>query len=60
MKSAEGSSLVQTGRYSYGSAIDNGAPDPFGYSRHSRSPSEDMSILTSMSVDDTSSMTTLS
>ena len=38
---------------SYGSVIDNGAPDPFGYSRHSRSPSEDMSISMSMSVDDT-------
>ena len=38
---------------SYGSVIDNGAPDPFGYSRHSRPPSEDMSISMSMSVDDT-------
>jgi hypothetical protein len=38
---------------SYGSVIDNGAPDPFGYSRHSRPPSEDMSVSMSMSVDDT-------
>ena len=38
---------------SFGSVIDNGAPDPFGYSRHSRPPSEDMSISMSMSVDDT-------
>ena len=38
---------------SYGSVIDNGAADPFGYSRHSRPPSEDMSISMSMSVDDT-------
>ena len=40
---------------SYGSVINNGAPDPFGYSRHnhSRPPSEDMSISMSMSVDDT-------
>ena len=38
---------------SYGSVIDNGAPDPFGYSRHSRPPSDDMSISMSMSVDDT-------
>jgi len=38
---------------SYGSVIDNGAPDPFGYSRHSRPPSEDVSISMSMSVDDT-------
>jgi len=38
---------------SYGSVIDDGAPDPFGYARHSRPPSEDMSISMSMSVDDT-------
>ena len=38
---------------SFGSVIDNGAPDPFGYARHSRPPSEDMSISMSMSVDDT-------
>lgn len=38
---------------SYGSVIDNGAPDPFGYSRHTRPPSEDMSISMSMSIDDT-------
>lgn len=38
---------------SYGSVINDGAPDPFGYSRHSRPPSEDMSISMSMSVDDT-------
>ena len=38
---------------SFGSVIDNGAPDPFGYSRHSRPPSDDMSISMSMSVDDT-------
>ena len=38
---------------SFGSVIDNGAPDPFGYARHSRPPSEDMSISISMSVDDT-------
>ena len=40
---------------SFGSVIDNGAPDPFGYSRHSHSrpPSEDMSISMSMTVDDT-------
>jgi len=38
---------------SYGSVIDNGAPDPFGYSGHSRPPSEDVSISMSMSVDDT-------
>ena len=33
---------------SFGSVIDNDAPDPFGYARHSRPPSEDMSISTSM------------
>jgi serine/arginine repetitive matrix protein 2 len=38
---------------SFGSVIDNGAPDPFGYAPHSRPPSEDMSISMSMSVDDT-------
>ena len=38
---------------SFGSVINNGAPDPFGYSRHSRPPSEDMSVSMSMSVDDT-------
>ena len=38
---------------SYGSVINNGAPDPFGYSRHSRPSSEDVSISMSMSVDDT-------
>ena len=38
---------------SYGSVIHNGAPDPFGYSRHSRPPSDDLSISMSMSVDDT-------
>jgi serine/arginine repetitive matrix protein 2 len=38
---------------SFGSVIDNGAPDPFGYARHSRPPSEDMSISMSMTVDDT-------
>ena len=38
---------------SFGSVIDNGAPDPFGYGHHSRPPSEDMSISMSMSVDDT-------
>ena len=38
---------------SFGSVIDGGAPDPFGYSRHSRPPSEDVSISMSMSVDDT-------
>ena len=38
---------------SYGSVINNGAPDPFGYSGHSRPPSEDVSISMSMSVDDT-------
>jgi len=38
---------------SYGSVVDNGAPDPFGYSRHTRPPSDDMSISMSMSVDDT-------
>ena len=38
---------------SFGSVINNGAPDPFGYSRHSRPPSEDMSISMSTSVDDT-------
>jgi serine/arginine repetitive matrix protein 2 len=38
---------------SYGSVVNNGAPDPFGYSRHSRPPSEDMSISMSMTVDDT-------
>lgn len=38
---------------SFGSVIDNGAPDPFGYSRHSRPPSDDISISMSMSVDDT-------
>jgi len=38
---------------SYGSVINNGAPDPFGYSRHNRPSSEDVSISMSMSVDDT-------
>jgi len=38
---------------SYGSVINNGAPDPFGYSRHNRPLSEDTSISMSMSVDDT-------
>ena len=38
---------------SFGSVIDNGTPDSFGYGRHSRPPSEDMPISMSMSVDDT-------
>jgi len=38
---------------SFGSVINNGAPDPFGYSHHSRPLSEDTSLSMSMSVDDT-------
>ena len=38
---------------SFGSVINNGTSDPFGYARHSRPPSEDMSISMSMTVDDT-------
>jgi serine/arginine repetitive matrix protein 2 len=38
---------------SYGSVIDPGDIDPFGYANSSRPPSEDMSISISLSVDDT-------
>ena len=38
---------------SFGSVINNSAPDSFGYSRHSRPPLEDMSISMSTSIDNT-------